>query len=50
MPPMPVELLTLAAHPVEQASEFVGTVKSRMHSAVAKLQELLESVRPEVDR
>ena len=26
---MPVELLTLAAQPVEQTSEFVGTIKSR---------------------
>ena len=28
MPPMPVELLTLEARPVEQATEFVGTIKS----------------------
>ena len=26
---MPVEMITLAPHPVEQATEFVGTVKSR---------------------
>ena len=29
MPPMPVEMVTLESKPVEQASEFVGTVKSR---------------------
>jgi RND family efflux transporter MFP subunit len=29
MPPMPVEILTLEAKPVEQTTEFVGTVKSR---------------------
>lgn len=34
MPPMPVELLTLAPHPVEQASEFVGTVKSRQSTTI----------------
>ncbi len=34
MPPMPVELLTIAAHPVEQASEFVGTVKSRQSTTI----------------
>ncbi len=34
MPPTPVELLTLAAHPVEQASEFVGTVKSRQSTTI----------------
>ena len=28
-PPMPVELLTLESKPVEQATEFVGTIKSR---------------------
>jgi RND family efflux transporter MFP subunit len=28
MPPMPVEIVTLAAKPVEQTSEFVATVKS----------------------
>lgn len=34
MPPMPVELLTLAPHPVEQASEYVGTVKSRQSTTI----------------
>jgi RND family efflux transporter MFP subunit len=34
MPPMPVELLTIAPHPVEQASEFVGTVKSRQTTTI----------------
>ena len=34
MPPTSVELLTLAAHPVEQASEFVGTVKSRQSTTI----------------
>lgn len=34
MPPMPVDLLTLSAHPVEQASEFVGTVKSRQSTTI----------------
>lgn len=29
MPPMPVEIVTLEAKPVEQTTEFVGTVKSR---------------------
>lgn len=29
MPAMGVEIVTLSEHPVEQASEFVGTVKSR---------------------
>ncbi len=31
---MPVELLTLAEHPVEQASEFVGTVRSRQSTTI----------------
>lgn len=34
MPPMPVELLTLETHPVEQASEYVGTVKSRQSTTI----------------
>jgi len=34
MPPMPVEMLTMAPHPVEQASEFVGTVKSRQSTTI----------------
>lgn len=34
MPPMPVELLTLAPHPVEQASEYVGNVKSRQSTTI----------------
>jgi RND family efflux transporter MFP subunit len=29
MPPMPVEIVTLEAKPIEQTTEFVGTVKSR---------------------
>ena len=29
MPPMPVEIVTLAARPVEQTSEFVASLKSR---------------------
>ena len=29
MPPMPVEMITLAAKPVEQTSEFVASLKSR---------------------
>jgi RND family efflux transporter MFP subunit len=29
MPPMPVEMVTLAPKPVEQVGDFVGTVKSR---------------------
>ena len=33
-PPMPVEVVTLAAKPVEQTSEFVGTVKSRRSTTV----------------
>ncbi len=31
---MPVELLTLADKPVEQTSEFVGTVRSRLSTTV----------------
>lgn len=33
-PPMPVEAVTLATHPVAQTSEFVGTVKSRRSTTV----------------
>jgi RND family efflux transporter MFP subunit len=33
-PPMPVEAVTLAEHPVEQTSEYVGTVKSRRSTDV----------------
>src|SRR5687768_7179030 len=33
-PPMPVEVVTLTARPVEQTSEFVGTVKSRRSTTV----------------
>jgi RND family efflux transporter MFP subunit len=33
-PPMPVEVVTLAERPVEQATEFVGTVKSRRSTTV----------------
>lgn len=33
-PPMSVEVVTLAAKPVEQTSEFVGTVKSRRSTTV----------------
>jgi RND family efflux transporter MFP subunit len=34
MPPSAVELLTITPHPIEQASEFVGTVKSRQSTNV----------------
>lgn len=34
MPPMPVELLSIEPHPVEQASEYVGTVKSRQSTTI----------------
>ena len=34
MPPMPVEMLTLEPKPVEQSSEFVGTIKSRRQTSV----------------
>ena len=34
MPPMPVEVLTLRVKPVEQTSEFIGTVKSRRSATV----------------
>jgi RND family efflux transporter MFP subunit len=34
MPPMPVEIVTLEAKPIEQFSEFVGTVKSRRQTSV----------------
>ena len=33
-PPMPVEVITLAAHPVEQTTEYVGVVKSRQSTNV----------------
>jgi RND family efflux transporter MFP subunit len=33
-PAMPVEVVTLATHPVEQTTEFVGTVKSRRSTTV----------------
>lgn len=34
MPPMPVEVVTLVERPVEQTTEFVGTVKSRRSTTV----------------
>jgi RND family efflux transporter MFP subunit len=34
MPPMPVEIVTLAAKPVEQTSEFVSTLKSRRSTTI----------------
>jgi len=34
MPPMPVEMVTLAQKPIEQAGEFVGTVKSRRSTTI----------------
>ena len=34
MPPMPVEIVTLAAKPVEQTSEFVASLKSRRSSTI----------------
>ena len=34
IPPMPVEIVTLAAKPVEQSSEFVATLKSRRSSTI----------------
>src|SRR5687767_10928348 len=34
MPPMPVEIVTLAAKPVEQSSEFVASLKSRRSSTI----------------
>ncbi len=34
MPPMPVEVVTLAERPVEQTTEFVGTVRSRRSTTV----------------
>jgi RND family efflux transporter MFP subunit len=33
-PPMPVEMVTLAAKPVEQSSEFVASVKSRRSTTI----------------
>jgi RND family efflux transporter MFP subunit len=33
-PPMPVEIVTLAARPVEQTSEFVATLKSRQSATI----------------
>jgi len=34
MPPMPVEIVTVAARPVEQATEFVASVKSRQSTTI----------------
>lgn len=34
MPPMPVEMVTLAAKPVEQTSEFVASLKSRRSTTI----------------
>ena len=34
MPPMPVEIVTLAAKPVEQMTEYVASVKSRQSSTI----------------
>ena len=34
MPPMPVEIVTLAAQPVEQTSEFVASLKSRRSTTI----------------
>jgi len=34
MPPMPVEIVTLAAKPLEQTSEFVASLKSRRSSTI----------------
>jgi RND family efflux transporter MFP subunit len=34
MPPMPVEIVTLAAKPVEQTSEFVASLKSRRSATI----------------
>jgi RND family efflux transporter MFP subunit len=34
MPPMPVEIVTLAAKPLEQSSEFVASLKSRRSSTI----------------
>ncbi len=34
MPPMPVEIVTLEPKPVEQTSEYVGTVKSRRQTII----------------
>jgi RND family efflux transporter MFP subunit len=34
MPPMPVEIITLAPKPVEQIGEFVGTIKSRRSTTI----------------
>ncbi|MCM3880464.1 MAG: efflux RND transporter periplasmic adaptor subunit, partial [Vicinamibacterales bacterium] len=34
MPAMPVEIVTLEAKPIEQTTEFVGTIKSRQSTAI----------------
>jgi RND family efflux transporter MFP subunit len=34
MPATPVEIVTLAPHPVEQTAEFVGTIKSRRSTTI----------------
>src|SRR5262245_35852639 len=34
MPPMPVEIVTLSAKPVEQTTEFVASVKSRRSATI----------------
>jgi RND family efflux transporter MFP subunit len=39
MPPMPVEAVTLAPKPLDDVSEFVGTIKSRRSSTIQPLAE-----------
>jgi len=34
MPPMPVEMLTLTPKPIDQTTEFVGTIKSRRSTTI----------------
>lgn len=34
MPPMPVEVTTLAEHPIDQTTEYIGTVKSRRSTVI----------------
>jgi len=44
--PMPVEMVTLAPKPVEQTTEFVGTIKSRRSTTIQPRSRGLSPVLP----
>ena len=48
-PAVPVEAVTLQARPIEQASEFVGTVKSRLARAHLALENVVRTRFPQLD-